>query len=225
MANNHDTLSAASLRSALGEANEYTASPNFLVSLNEEQSVLVERVQSSVVEVSSGREGFGAGVVWRSDGVIVTNAHVIRRHMLQVKLSDGRTLDARLVAYDQENDVAALATDAINLDAIELGDSQALAPGQLVLALGHPWGVPRAVTAGVVIGAGAQLPESSRANREWVAVSLRLRPGNSGGPLVDARGRLLGINTMMTGPDFGMAVPVHVIKRFMREKAGAAGYV
>lgn len=199
--------------------------PNFLQDLNEEQSALVERVQSSLVEVSNGREGFGAGVVWQPDGLIVTNAHVIRRHPLHVKLRDGRTLDARLVAYDQENDIAALATDATNLDAIELGDSQSLAPGQLVLALGHPWGVPRAVTAGVVIGSGARLPESPRVNREWVAVSLRLRPGNSGGPLVDARGRLLGINTMMTGPDFGMAVPVHVIKRFMHEKVRGAGYI
>lgn len=199
--------------------------PDFLQDLNEKQSALVERVQASLVEVSNGREGFGAGVIWHPDGMIVTNAHVIRRHPLHIKLRDGRTLDARLVAYDQENDIAALATDAMNLDAIELGDSQSLAPGQLVLALGHPWGVPRAVTAGVIIGAGARLPESPRANREWVAVSLRLRPGNSGGPLVDARGRLLGINTMMTGPDFGMAVPVHVIKRFMREKVGATGYI
>ncbi len=199
--------------------------PNFLLDLNEEQSALVERVQNSLVEVSNGREGFGAGVIWQADGMIVTNAHVIRRHPLHVKLRDGRTLDARLVAYDQENDIAALAADATNLDSIELGDSQSLAPGQLVLALGHPWGVPRAVTAGVVIGSGARLPEIPRASREWVAVSLRLRPGNSGGPLVDARGRLLGINTMMTGPDFGMAVPVHVIKRFMHEKVGAPGYV
>ncbi len=199
--------------------------PNFLLDLNEEQSALVERVQNSLVEVSNGREGFGAGVIWQADGMIVTNAHVIRRHPLHVKLRDGRTLDARLVAYDPENDIAALAADATNLDSIELGDSQSLAPGQLVLALGHPWGVPRAVTAGVVIGSGARLPEIPRASREWVAVSLRLRPGNSGGPLVDARGRLLGINTMMTGPDFGMAVPVHVIKRFMHEKVGAPGYV
>ncbi len=199
--------------------------PNFLQDLNEAQAAIVERVQSSLVEVSNGREGFGAGVIWQPDGMIVTNAHVIRRHPLHVKLRDGRTIEARLVAYDQENDIAALAADATNLDAIELGDSQSLSPGQLVLALGHPWGVPRAVTAGVVIGSGARLPESPRAGREWVAVSLRLRPGNSGGPLVDAHGRLLGINTMMTGPDFGMAVPVHVIKRFMREKVGATGYV
>jgi serine protease Do len=200
-------------------------SPNFLVALNDEQATLVERVQKSLVEVRNGREGFGAGVIWRPDGIIVTNAHVVHRQSLHVALRDGRTLDARLLAYDQANDIAALATDATNLDAIDLGDSEALLPGQLVLALGHPWGVPRAVTAGVVIGSGAHLPESPRANREWIAVSLRLRPGNSGGPLVDALGRLLGLNTMMTGPDFGMAVPAHVIRKFMREALGSSRYV
>ncbi len=199
--------------------------PNFLLELNDEQATVVERVQNSLVQVSNGREGFGAGVIWKPDGIIVTNAHVIHRQSLRIGFRDGREFDARLLAYDQANDIAALATDAANLDAIELGDSQLLQPGQLVLALGHPWGVPRAVTAGVVIGAGARLPESPRANREWVAVSLRLRPGNSGGPLVDARGRLLGINTMMTGPDFGMAVPTHVVKRFMREAMGTNAYV
>ena len=209
--------------------------PNFLIELNDEQATVVDRVQKSLVEVRNGREsssrddsrseGFGAGVIWQSDGIIVTNAHVIHRQSLHVALRDGRTLAARLIAYDQANDIAALATDATNLDAIDLGDSEALHPGQLVFALGHPWGVLRAATAGVVIGAGARLPESPRANREWVAVSLRLRPGNSGGPLVDAGGRLLGLNTMMTGPDFGMAVPAHVVKKFMREALGTRGYV
>lgn len=199
--------------------------PNFLVDLNEEQATLVDRVQNSLVEVRNGREGFGAGVIWQPDGIIVTNAHVIHRQSLHVALRDGRTVDARLIAYDQANDIAALATDAANLDAIDLGDSESLHPGQLVFALGHPWGVPRAATAGVVIGAGERLPESPRANREWVAVSLRLRPGNSGGPLIDAKGRLLGLNTMMTGLDFGMAVPTHVVKKFMRESLGTSSYI
>lgn len=199
--------------------------PNFLVDLNEEQATLVDRVQKSLVEVRNGKEGFGAGVIWQPDGIIVTNAHVIHRQSLHVALRDGRTVDARLIAYDQANDIAALATDAANLDAIDLGDSESLHPGQLVFALGHPWGVPRAATAGVVIGAGERLPESPRANREWVAVSLRLRPGNSGGPLVDAKGRLLGLNTMMTGLDFGMAVPTHVVKKFMRESLGSSSYI
>ncbi len=199
--------------------------PNFLQQLNDEQASLVERVQSSLVQINNGRRGIGAGVIWQSDGIIVTNAHVIRRRDLEVTFSDGRSLPARLLAYDQDNDIAALSVDATDLPAIELGDSTQLQPGQLVLALGHPWGITSAATAGVLLGAGARWPEMPRSGREWVAVSLRLRPGNSGGPLVDVRGRLLGINTIMTGPEMGMAVPVNVVKKFMRQALRASGTV
>jgi len=71
-----------------------------------------------------------------------------------------------------------------------------------------------------VIGCGSELPEMPHAGREWVAVSAHLRPGHSGGPLLDARGRLVGINTMMAGPEVGLAVPVHVLKAFLRQAAG-----
>ncbi len=200
-------------------------SPNFLQQLNDEQAALIERIQSSLVQINNGRRGIGAGVIWQSDGIIVTNAHVIRRRDLEVTFSDGRTLPARLLAYDQDNDIAALSVDATDLPAIELGDSTQLQPGQLVLALGHPWGITSAATAGVLLGAGARWPEMPGSGREWVAVSLRLRPGNSGGPLVDASGRLLGINTIMTGPEMGMAVPVNVVKKFMRQALRASGTV
>ncbi len=198
---------------------------NFLQQLNDEQASLIERVQKSLVQINNGRRGIGAGVIWQSDGIIVTNAHVIRRRDLEVTFSDGRSLPARLLAYDRDNDIAALSVDATSLPAIELGDSTQLQPGQLVLALGHPWGITSAATAGVLLGAGARLPEMPRSEREWVAVSLRLRPGNSGGPLVDASGRLLGINTIMTGPEMGMAVPVHVVKKFMRQALRTADAV
>jgi S1-C subfamily serine protease len=85
------------------------------------------------------------------------------------------------------------------------------------MALGHPWGVSGAATAGVVIGVGNDLPEMPWSDREWIAVGLHLRPGHSGGPLVDAQGRLVGINTMMTGLEVGMAVPVHVVKAFLKQ--------
>ena len=87
--------------------------------------------------------------------------------------------------------------------------------------MGHPWGVAGAATGGVVIGVGTDLPEMPLTDREWIAVSLRLRPGHSGGPLVDAEGRLVGINTMMVGPEVGMAVPVHVIKDFLKLELGS----
>ena len=98
-----------------------------------------------------------------------------------------------------------------------LGEAQQLRAGELVFAVGHPWGVARAATAGVIIGLGGDMPEMATGQREWLMVSLVLRPGNSGGPLVDAAGRLLGVNTIMTGPEVGGAVPVHVVKAFLRE--------
>jgi S1-C subfamily serine protease len=113
-----------------------------------------------------------------------------------------------------------------------LGDSQQLQAGELVLALGFPWGVTGGATVGSVIGTGAQLQEISRrgaawpgpnhAAREWLAASLHLRPGHSGGPMVDVRGRLVGINTLMNGPDVGVAIPVHVVKAFVSQALAAA---
>ena len=102
--------------------------------------------------------------------------------------------------------------DVTGLPTIEIGNSRALQPGQWVLAMGHPWGVKGAATAGVVIGVGSEWPEMPQSPKEWIAVSLRLRPGHSGGPLIDVNHRLVGINTLMTGPQVGMAVPVHVAK-------------
>lgn len=88
-----------------------------------------------------------------------------------------------------------------------------------MLALGHPWGVTGAVTAGVIIGVGPVL-EMSLPQQELIQVSLHLRPGHSGGPLVDVHSRLVGINAMMPGPDVGLAVPVHAVKDFLRRALG-----
>jgi S1-C subfamily serine protease len=88
------------------------------------------------------------------------------------------------------------------------------------MALGFPYGVTGGVTTGVVIGAGADLPELSGDRREWIAASVRLRPGHSGGPLVDSLGRLVGINTLMTGPEVGVALPVHVAMAFLKHCLG-----
>ena len=151
----------------------------------------------------------------------MTNAHVVGRRPISVTLWDGTELEARLLARDTGLDVAALAIDASGLPAIGLGESRSLKAGELVVALGHPWGVPGAGTVGVVIGVGSDLLELPPSGREWIAVSLHLRPGYSGGPLIDAQGKLVGINTMMNGPDAGMAVPVHVAKSFLRETLGS----
>ncbi len=193
---------------------------DLLQQLNLEMSAVVENVRRSLVQITNGRRGAGAGTIWHADGLIVTNAHVVGRRSLRVTLPDGRTLPVRLLARDASRDLAALAVDATGLPTSELGQSKQLQPGQWVLALGHPWGVAGAVTAGVVIGVGPP-PEMPLPQRELIQVGLRLRPGHSGGPLVDVHGRLVGINTMMAGPEVGLAVPVHVVKTFLRQALGS----
>jgi S1-C subfamily serine protease len=196
--------------------------PTLLQRLNDRFSDVVESVWPSLVklQVGGGRgAGAGAGTIWHSDGLVMTNAHVVQRGPVEVVLVDGRRFPARLIAQDEGLDVAALSIAASGLPTIPLSESTALRPGQLVMAAGHPWGVEGAVATGVVIGGGGQF-ETTPDHRELVAISLNLRPGNSGGPLTDARGRLVGINAMVTGPEVGLAVPVHVVKRFLKNALG-----
>ena len=188
--------------------------------LNAEMASVVDNVKHAMVQIRSGMGGAGAGTIWHADGLIVTNAHVVQRFPLSVTLADGRTLPARLLASDATCDLAALVVDASDLPTIELGDTRHVQPGQWVLALGHPWGVRSAVTAGVVIGLGTEWPHPVPYGRDWIAVNLPSRPGNSGGPLIDVRGRLVGINTMTTGPDVALAVPVRTAKTFLRRSVG-----
>jgi len=189
--------------------------PTALSSLNTEMADIVESVRRSLVHIKSGNQGAGAGSIWHSDGLIVTNAHVVQDRKLEVTLPDGRELPARVIAYDQNIDLAALSVNAEGLPTIDIGDSTLLEPGELVLAMGHPWGVAGAVSAGVVIGLEEHKGDWHSGDREWVVDNLPLRPGHSGGPMMDSRGRLIGINTMITGPEVAMAVPVHVVKRFL----------
>ena len=193
-----------------------------LQELNSEIASELAQVRRSLVQVASGGRGggAGAGIIFHRNGLIVTNAHVLGRDPLLVTLHDGTTLPAKLLAHDPDLDLAALTVDATDLPAIKLGDSKKLKPGEWVLAMGHPWGVQGAATGGVVIGVGSGWPETPRSKREWIMVSLPLRPGNSGGPLIDAQGRLVGINTMMSGPEVGMAVPVNTVKGFLRRALG-----
>jgi serine protease Do len=193
---------------------------NVLEMLSQELGSLAEEVRRSLVEVRSGRQGSGAGTIWHPEGLIITNAHVVRDSTPRVILPDGSARTARVLARDSSIDVAVLAVDAGLLPTIQPGQSRDLRAGQWVMALGHPWGVPGAATAGVVIGTGEDMPEMPLPGRDWIAVGLHLRPGHSGGPLVDSRGRLVGINTMMIGPEVGMAVPVHVVKAFLRRALG-----
>jgi len=203
--------------------------------LSQEMAGVVADVRRSLVQVTIG-VGQGAGTLWHADGLIVTNAHVIggvaagrprpmsgqiTQGEVMVTLPDGSQRAARVLAHDPDRDLAALHIDARDLATIPMGDSHRVKAGQWVFAIGHPWGVRGAASAGVVIGSGAEWPEMPEGSREWVITSLRVRPGNSGGPLVDVRGRLIGINTLMTGPQAGAAVPVQTIRDFLTEALGS----
>lgn len=196
--------------SAPGEARPGSGS----VELGDALSGLAALVSAYTVEISTGRRrdgGSGSGVVWRSHGVIVTNAHVARDEPLSVTLADGRELAARLMARDEEHDLALLLVAATGLLAAPSGDPTRLRPGSVVLALGNPWGVAKALSLGVVhtvtVGRGG-LPR-------WIAADVRLAPGNSGGPLVDSTGRVVGINAAIVN-GLGAAIPSNVVERFVR---------
>lgn len=187
--------------------------------LNQAMTAVIQTTQQSVVQLGNGRRGFGAGTIWHSDGLILTNAHVVQRRAPEVVLADGRTFTSQLLAYDESVDLAALYIAANQLPTIELGHSSQLQVGEWVVAVGHPWGVVGAAAAGTVIAVGPPLEQTGYGG-ELVQLGIQLRPGHSGGPLVDGNGRLVGINTMISGPQVGLAVPVDIAKKFLQEKMG-----
>ncbi|MEP7292638.1 MAG: trypsin-like peptidase domain-containing protein, partial [Chloroflexota bacterium] len=193
-----------------------------LEQLNDAFAGILNSVSASVVQVRDESRGAGAGTIWHSEGLIVTNAHVVHHGPFQVALYDGRVLDAKLIARDEQHDLAALAVEANDLPTIQLGSTRNLHAGQWVMALGHPWGIANAATSGVLIRVGRHAELPAEAGDDWVVADLHLRPGNSGGPLIDAQGRLIGVNTLMTGPGVGVAVSVDAVKEFLKRALGSA---
>jgi serine protease Do len=188
-------------------------------------------VRPSVVQVLPGSSG-GAGVVLSSGGelVVVTNAHVARGSVgdrVRI-LSHRRTsYHATIELTDAHRDLALLALHparAGDLSPATLGDTAGLRPGQLVLAIGHPFGLTNAVTAGIVHavgqvrGAWEPTPRSRRLS--WIQADIMLAPGNSGGPLLDIEGRVIGINTMVVG-GLALAVPVPDIRALLQARGEA----
>jgi serine protease Do len=172
---------------------------------------VAEALRRSTVQVSSRGRGFGSGVILSADGLIVTNAHVARASHAQVKLWDGRTLDAVVTSRDLTRDLAALLASGAGLPAATLADSSKARVGELVLAVGNPFGFVGALSTGIIHAAGSVrgLGMSS-----WLQADVQLAPGNSGGPLADAQGRVLGINTMVAG-GLALAIPSNDVARFL----------
>ncbi len=174
---------------------------------------IIEQAQASVVQVRREGHGAGTGVVWHKNGGIITNHHVIARAgtKFEVELQDGRVLVASVVDSDPILDLAMLNVPADNLTALPAGDSSKLRVGELVFAIGHPWGQRGVVTAGIVSARSKVKIRNSNQQLEYIKSDVRLAPGNSGGPLLNAQGHVVGINAMIMGGDLSVAIPSNVV--------------
>ncbi len=179
---------------------------------------IAEHLRRSTVLIRPGRRGSGSGVIWSGDGTIVTNAHVAHDSNAHVQLWDGREFVGTVTARDPRRDLVSLRINASGLPAATPADSAQLRPGELAIAIGNPMGFLGALTTGVIHAIG---PVRGLGSQIWVQASVRLAPGNSGGPLADAGGRVIGINTMVAGR-LALAIPSNVVRHFLAVGLGDA---
>ena len=189
----------------MGEKNipdNKTRTKSALISLSEEIENVADKVSQSVVSVHSRTRGNGSGVVWTSDGLIVTCSHIVRNlDELEVSLSNGKSFPAKVIGNDPYSDIALLKiqangkNDSISLNPIEIGDSENLRAGQFVLALANPYGQYPSITEGIITSERSSLGSQWGAITDNIVISdARLNPGYSGGPLVDVEGKMIGLN-------------------------------
>ncbi len=168
---------------------------------------VAEALRRSTIHVRAGRRGQGSGIILSPDGLIVTNAHVASSRPLQVQLWDGSQSSAEILVRDAARDLAFLRVAKSSLPAATLADSDKLRVGELVIAVGNPFGFIGAITTGVVHGIG-QI--DGLAPLKWIQAVVQLAPGNSGGPLANAQGQVVGVTTMIAG-GVGLAVPSNTV--------------
>src|SRR5262245_45677997 len=175
---------------------------------------VVDRLSPSVASVRV-RRGSGSALAITADGYLLTSAHVVgRARGGHATFTDGREIAFEVVGADPLSDLAVLRADGSGLVPAELGDAAALRIGQLVIAIGNPYGFTGSVTAGVVSGLGRSLPVAGgRVVDNVIQTDAALNPGNSGGALADGRARVVGINTAVAGVGLGLAVPINEATR------------
>lgn len=183
---------------------------------------LAKRAQSFVVQVRGRGRGHGSGIIWRDGASALTNYHVVAgaEGGLEVVTLAGRAYPAQLIAGNPRLDLALLAVEGGDLSPAPVGDSAALRVGELVFALGDPWGQRGVITAGIVSGLGEIPTPRGEQAASYIRSDVRLAPGNSGGPLLSARGEVVGINAMIFGGDLSIAIPAHVAAAWLAHLPG-----
>lgn len=178
---------------------------------------MVEKMQPSVVQVQNQGRGIGAGVIWEATGTIITNHHVVaeERGPVSILLTDGREFEATVAGRNPTLDLALLKVPARDLPQATVANSSRLRVGELVFAIGHPWGRRGVVTAGIISGLGEVRAPGGRRSSQYIRSDVRLAPGNSGGPLLNAAGEVIGINAMIFGGDLSVAIPGYVVKEWV----------
>src|SRR5918997_2973599 len=189
--------------------------------LSSASAEMVGRAHEGVVQVRTRGRGAGAGLIWDEDGLVLTNHHVVaggrRAARVQVVVHDGKTFEAEVVKRGRELDLALLRLEEFpgDLPAIPVGASDKLRVGELVYAIGHPWGRLGAVTAGIVSGLEVARGPGGRAR--YLRSDIALAPGNSGGPLLNARGEVVGINAMIFGR-LALSIPSNAASAWLADE-------
>lgn len=193
---------------------------NNLQDYSDQLAAIVEQVARSTARVDARHRVAGSGIVWSTDGVIVTADHVVEREEdIHVQL-DGTSYDAELVGRDPSTDLAVLRINTKSGVAAQVADGKSLKQGNLVFAVGRPWGEEAIVSSGIVSAVGR-----FRFGNGWgeqfreglIHADLTLYPGFSGGPLADASGRVVGVNTSAIGRGMSLSVPVETVSRVAAE--------